>query len=100
MRAGSSRRPRSSIAAPSTKCTRRPRRANGRRLNDLRQRLRLVVDEILRPSRQIRYGGQVDVDAKVMVKRREKLIERDGSRGSLAGMAIGGADYLPRLHAA
>ncbi len=48
-------------------------------LADLRDRLHIGIDEIMRPAREILHGRATQIDSQVVVKRREDFLEMNRS---------------------
>ena len=64
--------------------------------NQLRHRLGVVLDQILRPAVEVGKRRLAHVDAEVVVQRGEQLAEAYRPRRRLAGDPVGRADHLAR----
>src|SRR5207247_11011535 len=70
------------------------------RLNQLPNRLRVAVHQILRPAGEVADGRAMQIDAKGVIERGEDFLEGDGAVFGVFGVASGGADSLAGAQAA
>src|SRR5438094_456079 len=59
----------------------------------------MPVHEVMRPAREIGYGGLINVNPNVVVKRREDLLEMQRPVVGFAAQAVGRTNHLSGLHA-
>src|SRR5690242_9033663 len=72
----------------------------GYRLNQFRHRLTTSLDEVLWTPSQVRESHLADVNAKIMIKRREHFPKLHRTFGRFAAEPVGCPDHLSVFHAA